>query len=145
MGQINTTVGDINGNMAKIVKQIALAREKQADIVTFPELAISGYPPEDLLLRPKFLRDNQEAVERIVQESDGITVIVGFPDVRNAHVYNAATIIHNGRLIDIYHKLELPNYGVFDEKRYFLPGDTPLLFDMGGIRFMVTICEDIWI
>jgi NAD+ synthase (glutamine-hydrolysing) len=143
--QINTTVGDIKGNVKKILKQIALAKEKQADIVTFLELAISGYPPEDLLLRPKFLRDNQEAVERIVQESDGMTAIVGFPDVRNGHVYNAATIIHRGKLVDVYHKLELPNYGVFDEKRYFLPGDAPLFFDMGGVRFMVTICEDIWI
>ena len=145
LSQINPIVGDIKGNVAKIVKQIALAKEKQADIVTFPELAISGYPPEDLLLRPKFLRDNQEAVERIVPKSDGMTVIIGFPDVCNGLVYNAATIIHKSRLIDVYHKLELPNYGVFDERRYFLPGDTPLFFDMGGIRFMVTICEDIWI
>ena len=145
LGQINTTVGGIKSNVAKIIRQIGRARDMQADIVTFPELAISGYPPEDLLLRPRFLEDNKDALYDVVPESAGITVILGFPDAINEHVYNAAALINHAQWIDTYHKVELPNYGVFDEKRYFSHGEGAMFFDIRGIRFMVTICEDIWI
>ena len=145
LAQINTTVGDIRSNEAKILRQIGCARDMQADIVTFPELAISGYPPEDLLLRPCFLRDNRSAISGIIRESAGITVIIGFPDATDGHVYNAAALINHAQWIDSYHKMELPNYGVFDEKRYFSSGEAALFFDIRGFRFMVTICEDIWI
>ncbi|MGA1864456.1 MAG: NAD+ synthase [bacterium] len=145
LAQINTTVGHIRGNMAKIIHQIRCARDKNADIVTFPELTISGYPPEDLLLRPGFLRDNHDALLEIVRETQGITVVLGFPDTIDGRVYNSAALIHNSNWIGTYHKIELPNYGVFDEKRYFHSGEGTLFFDMGGVRILVTICEDIWI
>ncbi|MGA1842047.1 MAG: NAD+ synthase [bacterium] len=145
LAQINTTVGDIRGNVARIIHQIRCARDEYADIVTFPELAISGYPPEDLLLRPGFLSDNHEALLEIARETKGITAVLGFPDAIEGRVYNAAALIHNTEWIGTYHKIDLPNYSVFDEKRYFHPGEGALFFDMGGIRIMVTICEDIWV
>jgi NAD+ synthase (glutamine-hydrolysing) len=131
--------------MSKVLHQIRCARDKNADIVTFPELTISGYPPEDLLLRPGFLRDNHDALLEIIRETQGITVILGFPDAIEGRIYNAAALIHDTKWIGTYHKIELPNYGVFDEKRYFYPGEGVLFFDMGGIRVLVTICEDIWV
>ncbi|MGA1790395.1 MAG: NAD+ synthase [bacterium] len=145
LSQINTTVGGIKSNVAKIIRQIGCARDMQADIVTFPELAISGYPPEDLLLRPRFLRDCKDALYGTLPECAGMTVILGFPDAIDGHVYNAAALINHTKWIDTYHKVELPNYGVFDERRYFCPGEGALFFDIRGISFMITICEDIWI
>ncbi len=143
--QINTTVGDLGGNSAKIASYIKKARDADADIVTFPELTISGYPPEDLLLKPQFLRDCGEALESVFNSTEGIAAVVGFPDFIEDKVFNAAALIHDRKLLAIYHKVELPNYGVFDEKRYFTSGKKPLTFLMNGKRLMVTVCEDIWI
>jgi len=145
LAQINPTVGDFNGNIEKITNAIAQAKEACADVVTFPELSICGYPPEDLLLRIKFLQDNREALERIAQHTEGIAVVIGFADMVDEKVYNAAALINNNHLVSIYHKVELPNYGVFDEKRYFTPGDGCLTFDIKGIPISVNICEDVWI
>lgn len=144
--QINTTVGDLSGTIEKITRFIKRARDdNHADIVTLPELAVSGYPPEDLLLKPQFLRDVRNALDEIVCQSRGIVAVVGFPEEHNGAAFNAAALIHDGSLIDIYRKIELPNYGVFDEKRYFVSGTAPLFFQMNSIRIMLTICEDIWI
>jgi NAD+ synthase (glutamine-hydrolysing) len=143
--QINPVVGGLEGNGNLILRWIGRAKTMGADIVTFPELALCGYPPEDLLLKPRFVRDNRLAVERLAPECKGITVLVGFADSKDDKVFNAAALIHDGDLIDVYHKVELPNYGVFDEKRYFEPGSCGLVFDMLGWRFSATVCEDIWI
>jgi NAD+ synthase (glutamine-hydrolysing) len=143
--QINATVGDLGGNCAKIALFIERAKESEADIVTFPELAVSGYPPEDLILKDHFLKDCTRAVNEIAREVSGITALVGFPVGEGGAAYNAAGLIADGRIVSVYRKMELPNYGVFDEKRYFTPGTTPLVFSMNGVRILVTICEDIWI
>lgn len=145
LAQINPTVGDFDGNIAKIISEIEKAKSFDVDIVTFPELAICGYPPEDLLLKPKFLRDNRDALNEVIQKTDGITAVVGFADTLDGDVFNASALISNKRLVNVYHKIELPNYGVFDEKRYFKPGSGFLVFDMFDIRISVNICEDIWI
>src|SRR4030042_4329996 len=141
--QINTTVGDLDGNSAKIASFIGRAKEHKADIVTFPELTVSGYPPEDLILKHHFLRDCMDAIDRIARGVSGITVLVGVPAAEGGAVYNAAALIADGRIVSVYHKMELPNYGVFDEKRYFTPGTTPLIFLVDGVPILVTICEDI--
>jgi NAD+ synthase (glutamine-hydrolysing) len=143
--QINTTVGDLKGNAAKIVDWIARGRALNADVVTFPELALCGYPPEDLLLRPRFLVDNRRALDALAAVCDDIYVLVGFPDSSEGRVYNAAALLYDGRVRGIYRKIELPNYGVFDEKRYFSPGNGCMVFSLGGCRMSVSICEDIWI
>jgi NAD+ synthase (glutamine-hydrolysing) len=143
--QINVTVGDLAGNLEIISAYVERAKQAGADIVTFPELALCGYPPEDLLLKPRFLRDNRSALEKLAPRCDGIAVLVGFPDCVGNKVYNAAALIDNGLIVDVYHKIELPNYGVFDERRYFDSGCGCSVFDMGGTRFSVTVCEDIWL
>ncbi len=143
--QINVTLGDFAGNLEKLSQWVATAKDVGADIVTFPELALCGYPPEDLLLKPSFLQDGMEALQKTVEFCKGITVVIGFPDYVGGKVYNAAALIHDARLVDVYHKIELANYGVFDEKRYFQPGSGCVVFDMSGLRFSLTICEDIWI
>ena len=143
--QINPTVGDLDGNVAVMVEQIELARQQGADILTFPECAISGYPPEDLLLKAHFVRDCRRALDRLVAKCAGITVVVGLPDALDDAVYNAAGVIADARLVAMYHKMELSNYGVFDEKRYFAPGSSGLVFRQQGVAVAVTICEDIWV
>ena len=143
LAQINTTVGDIEGNTGKIISYIKEAQDKGADIVAFPELAVTGYPPEDLLLKPQFINDNIKALKRIARHVDDIVSIVGFVD-KDSDIYNAAAIIHQGEVKDVYHKIFLPNYGVFDEMRYFQEGDIPGLYRLGDIVFGVNICEDIW-
>ena len=145
LAQINPTVGDFEGNLAQIAAAIREARERGSDIVTFPELAICGYPPEDLLLRPRFLKDNRQALAKVLREAAGIGVVTGFADAADGAVFNAAAVIDDTCLVAVYHKIELPNYGVFDEKRYFSPGSEPLILEPGGIPVTVTICEDIWI
>ncbi|MEK7398134.1 MAG: NAD+ synthase [Candidatus Poribacteria bacterium] len=145
LAQINPTVGDFDKNADKIIKAIDDAKKANVDIVTFPELAICGYPPEDLLLKNKFLQDNRSALENITKHTEGISVIVGFADMFDGNVYNAAALISDKRLISIYHKAELPNYGVFDEKRYFTPGNDGLTFEINSIKASVNICEDVWI
>ena len=146
LAQINPTVGDLPGNRQKIVEYIARARAKDADIVVFPELAVCGYPPEDLLLKEHFVRDNIKSLNLLAREVKGIAAVIGFVDIdKNKRLYNAAAVIADGRLKGVYRKKELPNYGVFDEKRYFTPGDDNIVFALGGHVFGVTICEDIWI
>jgi NAD+ synthase (glutamine-hydrolysing) len=143
LAQINPTVGDIPGNTAKFIEYIERAREAQADLVAFPELAITGYPPEDLLFKPSFLQANTEAMEQIVAAAQGIVVVVGYVQ-RGPDIANAAAIGYDGRLIDSYQKMYLPNYGVFDEDRYFRRGDTCPVYIINGVGVGVNICEDIW-
>ncbi len=143
LAQINTTVGDIQGNSKKIIEYITRARESSADVVAFPELCITGYPPEDLLLKPHFIKDNIDALNIIRKSADDIVAIVGFVD-RLDDIYNAAAVIHNGDIKDVYRKVFLPNYGVFDELRYFQAGSSIPIYDIGGILVGVTICEDMW-
>ena len=144
LAQINPTVGDLEGNSRKVIEYIERARESRADLVAFPELAIPGYPPEDLLLKPQFLEENRRFMESVVAHSEGIAVIAGFADAVDAEVYNAAAIAYDGRLIDVYHKMFLPNYGVFDEDRYFRAGETCPVYLINGAYVGVNICEDIW-
>jgi NAD+ synthase (glutamine-hydrolysing) len=143
LAQINTTVGDLEGNAGKVIEYTSRARELGADIVAFPELTIPGYPPEDLLLRQAFIRDNEAALQRVIDAVHGITAVVGFVH-QDIDIYNAAAVIHDGGLAGVYDKQFLPNYGVFDEKRYFNAGETSQLFEIAGARVGVNICEDIW-
>ncbi|MDP2938899.1 MAG: NAD+ synthase [Candidatus Omnitrophota bacterium] len=144
IAQINTTVGDLEGNYKKVVDYINKAVGNGCDIVTFPELAITGYPPEDLLLKPKFIEDNINALNKIVKENLGIVSIIGFVDRKKQNLYNSAALIYKDKICGIYHKMFLPNYGVFDEKRYFTSGNTYLVALMDGVYFGINICEDIW-
>jgi NAD+ synthase (glutamine-hydrolysing) len=150
LAQINSTVGDIEGNLEKIVRSLERARDSRSDLVLFPELTLTGYPPEDLLLQRHFVAANREALDGLLPHTRGLTAIVGFADRREA-LFNAAAVLHDGRLAGIYHKTLLPNYAVFDENRYFTRGETPLLFRLAlgssprdGVRLGVSICEDIW-
>ena len=145
LAQINSTVGDLAGNVGRIVAGIEQAREAGAGVVTFPELAICGYPPEDLLLKSSFLRDSCDALEEVAEKSEGIFVVVGFAEMIDGKVYNAAAVIHDTHVIGIYRKTELPNYGVFDEKRYFSEGIGWHVFEVDGTPVTVNICEDVWI
>jgi NAD+ synthase (glutamine-hydrolysing) len=143
LAQINTTVGDLEGNVGRISEALDRAREAAADVVCFPELAVPGYPPEDLLLKPDFIRGNLEALDEVRRRTRDLTAVVGFVDHRN-YLYNAAAVLSDGDLAGVYHKQRLPNYGVFDEKRYFEPGRTAPVFMIRGVPVGVTICEDIW-
>jgi NAD+ synthase (glutamine-hydrolysing) len=143
LAQINPTVGDLPGNAKKVIETIGRARELGADLVAFPELTLTGYPPEDLLLRPEFLDQNQAAVEEVARHTAGITAIVGFAQ-RDGDVYNAAAVAHDGEIAAIYQKRHLPNYGVFDEVRYFRPGKDSFVCKRGELTFGVNVCEDIF-
>ena len=132
MAQINLTVGDLEGNTAKIIQYIDQARALGADLVAFPELAIPGYPPEDLVFKPQFVRDNRRYMEKAVAASEGIAVVVGFVDA-NDGIYNAAAVAHNGDLVGVYHKIYLPNYSVFDEERYFERGSECPVYAVNGV------------
>lgn len=143
LAQINPTVGDLEGNTEKIISYIRKAGDYSADIVAFPELAVTGYPPEDLLLKPQFIKDNLDALRQIREEVWGMTAIVGFVDRRD-DIYNAAAVIHNRTVTDVYHKMYLPNYGVFDEYRYFQVGTRFPIYNIGDTKVGVNICEDIW-
>ncbi|HYR61638.1 MAG TPA: nitrilase-related carbon-nitrogen hydrolase, partial [Actinomycetota bacterium] len=145
LAQINPTVGDLDGNRRLIERAIADARGAGAGLVALPELAVTGYPPEDLVLRRSFVRDNIATLEALAPAATGITAVVGFVDRDADRIYNAAAVIEGGRVQAIYHKHLLPNYGVFDEKRYFTPGAGILLRQVGGVTFGVTICEDLWV
>ncbi len=131
LAQINVTVGDLRGNEAKIARCLSRAKASKADLVIFPELSLTGYPPEDLLFKGVFIQENLAALKRLVLRTRGIGAIFGFAD-RDARgrLYNAAAVAVNGRLLHRYHKIELPNYGVFDEKRYFTPGKRPLVLTL---------------
>ncbi len=173
LSQMNPAVGDLAGNVAAIQARIREARERQADVVVFPELSITGYPPEDLLLKPSFVRDAAAALDDLAPGVAGIVACVGVPDASAAAsgaaglpnrgaapvrtdprdgwtapagtgLHNAAAVLADGRVAALYHKHHLPNYAVFDERRYFTPGDEALVIDLDGARLGVTICEDIW-
>jgi len=143
MAQINSTVGDLTGNRDRIIDCIGRAKKAGADIVAFPELAVTGYPPEDLLLKPQFVKDNLKTLREIQAATKGITAVVGFVD-KDDFLYNAAAVLHNGKHVSTYHKILLPNYGVFDEYRYFHPGRRYPLLTVKGVKIGVNICEDIW-
>jgi len=145
IAQINAGVGDLEGNVEKIVQFAEMASRQGADIVAFPELAVTGYPPEDLLLKPKFVEDNYASLVRIAKKTSllEMAIVVGFVD-RSDDIYNAAAVISRGKIAGIYHKNYLPNYGVFDEKRYFKTGTGCPLFLLWGIPVGINICEDIW-
>ena len=144
LSQINTTVGDIDGNTRKICAGINAAQEVGADLVAFPELSVTGYPPEDLLLKPQFIRRNLEAIKIIASETPSdLIAVVGFAD-RKDDLFNAAAILHDGRQKAVYHKCNLPNYGVFDEDRYFAEGKEFMAVELKNAVVGITICEDIW-
>jgi NAD+ synthase (glutamine-hydrolysing) len=143
LAQINARVGDVEGNARRVREHIARARDQGAELVLFPELVISGYPPEDLLLKEHFLAACGEALEDVAREAEGIVAIVGFPE-RAEDVYNAAGVLADGRVQAIYRKVDLPNYGVFDEQRYFQAGESGGIVELGDARLGPTICEDIW-
>lgn len=144
LSQLNPRVGDITGNTKKIIEAIEAARNLDIDILCFPELAVTGYPPEDLLLKIEFIDDNIRALDEIKKHCrDNMVVIVGFVDKKD-DIFNSAAVIQRGEVIDVYHKLRLPNYGVFDENRYFQSERRFPVYTMGKMTFGVTICEDIW-
>lgn len=141
--QINTTVGDIEGNTKKILDYIARGKKMGADLLVFPEMAVTGYPPEDLLLMSKFIEANLRAVKTIAKATSSITAIVGFVD-KKEDIFNAAALLHEGKIVDAYHKTFLPNYGVFDEDRYFHAGKENFIFNLKTIPIGPSICEDLW-
>ncbi|MES1982812.1 MAG: NAD+ synthase [Pseudomonadota bacterium] len=144
VAQINCTIGDLAGNSAKIIAQADRARQQGATLLLTPELSLCGYPPEDLLLRPGFFRECEQALHQLAQQLHGITVVVGHPHADGADRYNAASVLRDGHIIATYHKHALPNYAVFDEERYFSHGTTPCVFELEGIKFALNICADIW-
>jgi NAD+ synthase (glutamine-hydrolysing) len=143
LAQINSVVGDLEGNRAAVLDRIAEARGEGADVVVFPELIVTGYPPEDLLLRPGFVRAARASLDEIARAVIGITALVGVP-VLDSDLHNACAVCADGEVREIYRKRFLPNYGVFDEDRYFAPGRDLVLVDVGGCRIGLTICEDMW-
>lgn len=145
IGQINTTVGDLEGNKARILSCLKEAVRQKADLIAFPELAITGYPPEDLLFKLYFIKENIKCLKDIIKEVGDIIAIIGFVDKKKGGIYNSAAVIHNKKLIYVYHKMNLPNYGVFDEKRYFKPGSGNRAIKVKGFCFGINICEDIWV
>jgi len=143
LAQINTTVGDFEVNISKIVEQIKKAEKKGADVVAFPELVITGYPPEDLLLKTQFIEDNLDALQKIRKHVGTTAAIIGFVDRRD-DIFNAAALLYKEEIIDIYHKMYLPNYGVFDEYRYFQAGTRYPIYKIADTWIGINICEDIW-
>jgi NAD+ synthase (glutamine-hydrolysing) len=143
LAQINVTVGDLDGNVVKILANVEAAKAQGAEVVVFPELAVPGYPPEDLLLKPSFVGANLAALEQVAAASQDILIVAGFAD-RQDDIYNAAAVCHDGQVAGIYRKQYLPNYGVFDENRYFQAGAEAPVFRWGDVTFGVNICEDIW-
>jgi len=145
MAQLNFHVGDIVGNTKKIIETAKSARfHLGADAIVFPELAITGYPPEDLLLRPRFLDLADNAIHEIKRSVQGIDIILGFPKEVSDGLYNAVAVLRDGEIVAEYFKQKIPNYSVFDEKRYFLAGEESCVVDIQGVPVGLTICEDIW-
>ena len=155
LAQINLTVGDLPGNTARMLECLHQARESGADLVAFPELATTGYPPEDLLFKKSFIEANVAAMEQVIAESRGIIVVLGYVrpllnlppqegNEKGGGIANSAAVGYDGRLIDTYDKIFLPNYGVFDEERYFVKGSVCPVYEIGGFRIGVNVCEDIW-
>jgi NAD+ synthase (glutamine-hydrolysing) len=145
LGQINSTVGDLEGNVVKMAAWAARASEAGADVVCFPELAVTGYPPEDLVLRPGFVRDNLEALDELARRTDdGCAILTGFVDRSPRGLHNAAALLRDGAVAARYHKVKLPNYGVFDEQRYFVPGDAACSVRVASSALGLSVCEDAW-
>lgn len=145
MAQLNLRVGDIHGNVERIIEAAVIARDqREADVILFPELALCGYPPEDLLLRSSMQLRIEDALRRLRQEVSGIYMVVGYPWLEDDKRYNAAAVIADGELLATYYKQHLPNYRVFDEKRYFEPGRQACVVDIKGVPVAISICEDIW-
>jgi NAD+ synthase (glutamine-hydrolysing) len=145
LGQINTTVGDLDGNVGKMAEWAARATESGADLVCFPELAVTGYPPEDLVLRPEFVRDNLQALEDLARgTAGGCAVLTGFVDRSDVGLHNAAGLLSGGEVLARYHKVKLPNYGVFDEQRYFVPGEAACPVRVASAALGISVCEDAW-
>ena len=145
LAQLNLLVGDIEGNAGRIMTAAERARdEQQADLIVFPELTLTGYPPEDLLLRHELVMRVEAALDTLCRSISGITAVVGYPKQREDGIYNTAGVIRDGRLVAEYDKTLLPNYSVFDEKRYFESGDEACVVDIDGLKIGITICEDIW-
>ena len=145
IAQINTTVGDLKGNKDKILSCIKEAGRRKADLIVFPELTITGYPPEDLVLKPYFIKENIKCIKEITKAVGDIIAVMGFVDEKKGNIYNSAAVLSNKKIVYVYHKMHLPNYGVFDEKRYFKPGSDSKLIKIKDLRFCVNICEDVWV
>jgi NAD+ synthase (glutamine-hydrolysing) len=145
MAQLNLSVGDVDGNTTRIVETSEEARSRhKADFVLFPELAVCGYPPEDLLFHAGMRLQVARSIDRLKREARGITIIVGYPEYVGSTIYNSAAVIRDGEMIANHRKARLPNYRVFDEKRYFTPGTDPTVVDIGGVKVGVLVCEDVW-
>ena len=144
LAQINTTVGDFAGNRARILEAARRASERGADLVAFPELAVTGYPPEDLLLRASFVEEAEAALRTLAREADGLPPLIAGCVEWDGALYNAAAVVHGGAVLGLHRKQRLPNYGVFDERRYFRPGRETPRFAIGGVEVAATVCEDIW-
>jgi NAD+ synthase (glutamine-hydrolysing) len=143
LAQLNMTVGDIDGNASAVVDALARARAEGAQVAVFPELAVNGYPPEDLLLKTHFLAAGRRAVDEIALQVGDMVVLIGFAE-HAEDVYNSLAVLADGRVQGVYRKIFLPNYGVFDEQRYFQAGESPALIQVNGATLGLTICEDIW-
>jgi NAD+ synthase (glutamine-hydrolysing) len=145
LGQLNLTVGDLDGNVARMVEATANATGAGADLICFPELAITGYPPEDLVLRPEFVRDNLSALRELAQQTvTSCGIVVGFVDRTDVGLHNAAAFLRGGEVAAVYHKVHLPNFGVFDERRYFVPGTEGTQVELDGEPVGLSVCEDAW-
>lgn len=144
IAQINLCVGDIQGNKELIIENIHRAQQQYADIIIFPELAVTAYPLEDLLFKATLHQQIKQALQAICAVSNGLDVIIGYPLLLDNKLYNSCSLIRAGKITSTYHKQRLPNYGVFDEKRYFVPGEQTAIFDLHGVPVALTICEDIW-
>ncbi len=145
MAQLNTLVGDIEGNAEQVIAVARRARDElKADAILFPELTLSGYPPEDLLLRGGLHRRVLAALEQVNREVSGIDVVLGYPHAASGGLFNAASLLRDGRTVATYHKHHLPNYSVFDEKRYFAEGSEPCVVELKGVKVGLTVCEDVW-
>jgi len=145
LAQLNPVVGEVFKNAEKTFEYIEKAEKNKADLILFPELFVTGYPPEDLILKPSFLKATNEALEKIVNftRNKKVVVVIGFAELKD-DIYNSAAIIQDGKLLGTYQKMHLPNYSVFDERRYFFPGRTSKVIKMGNVNIGLTICEDIW-
>lgn len=145
IAQINTIVGNVVKNFEKICLTIEKAKKESADLVIFPELTLTGYPPRDLLIKKSFVEKNIAILNKLVAKTTDIAIVVGFVDLKDGNLYNAAAFIENNKLVKVYHKMHLPNYDVFDEKRYFKAGTSPAMINFKNKQIGLTICEDIWI
>lgn len=144
LAQLNFSVADLSGNVGKILAAVEQAKQQQADVLVFPELCVTGYPPEDLLLRPDFIQQTQLVSAELIRQIHGITAVIGLPQAHGQRLYNSALAVRDGQIVAEYHKQVLPNYGVFDEHRYFKAGQQLCLFEVKGYQLALAICEDLW-